>query len=38
MKEIIKLIADEGEIFEVQPYYAQNIITGYIRLNGKLLE
>lgn len=35
MKEIIKLIADEGEIFEVQPYYAKNIITGYIRLNGK---
>jgi methylmalonyl-CoA decarboxylase alpha subunit len=35
MKEIIKLIADDKEFFEVQPYYAQNIITGYIRLNGK---
>ncbi|HSH35302.1 acyl-CoA carboxylase subunit beta [Schnuerera sp.] len=35
MKEIIKLLADNQEFFEVQPYYAQNIITGYIRLNGK---
>ncbi|MCF6462280.1 acyl-CoA carboxylase subunit beta [Clostridium sp. Cult1] len=37
MKEIIKLIADNNEFFEVQPYYAQNIITGYIRLNGKTI-
>ncbi|MCF6464570.1 acyl-CoA carboxylase subunit beta [Clostridium sp. Cult2] len=37
MKEIIKLIADDNEFFEVQPYYAQNIITGYIRLNGKTI-
>lgn len=35
MKEIINLIADNGEFFEVQEYYAQNIITGFIRLNGK---
>lgn len=35
MKEVIKLIADEGYFFEVQPLYAQNILTGYIRLNGK---
>ncbi len=37
MKDIIKLLADEGEFFEIQPYYAQNIITGYIRLNGKTI-
>ena len=37
MKEIIKLLADDGEFFEVQPYYAENIITGYIRLNGKTI-
>ncbi len=37
MKEVIKLLADEGEFFEVQPYFAQNIITGYIRLNGKTI-
>lgn len=35
MKEIIQLLADNGEFFEVQQYFAQNIITGYIRLNGK---
>jgi acetyl-CoA carboxylase carboxyltransferase component len=37
MKEIIKLLADSGDFFEIQPYYAQNIITGYIRLNGKTI-
>lgn len=35
MKDIITLLADNGEFFEVQEYYAQNIITGFIRLNGK---
>lgn len=35
MKEIITTIADNGQFLEVQPYYAQNIITGFIRLNGK---
>ncbi|NLX62129.1 MAG: methylmalonyl-CoA carboxyltransferase [Tissierellia bacterium] len=35
MKEIISLLADNGEFFEVQEHYAQNIITGFIRLNGK---
>ncbi len=35
MKDVIKLIADEGSFFEVQPLYAQNILTGFIRLNGK---
>ena len=35
MKEVIQTIADKGTFFEVQPLYAQNIITGFIRLNGK---
>lgn len=35
MKEVIKLIADNGYFFEVQEYFAPNIITGFIRLNGK---
>ncbi|WP_066500807.1 acyl-CoA carboxylase subunit beta [Abyssisolibacter fermentans] len=35
MKEIIGLLADNGEFLEYQPYYAQNIITGFMRLNGK---
>ncbi len=35
MKEVIKSLADSGHFFEVQPLYAQNIITGFIRLNGR---
>lgn len=37
MKEVISVLADEGKFFEVQPLYAQNILTGYIRLNGKTI-
>ena len=35
MKEIITKVADEGDFFEVQPYYATNMITGFMRLNGQ---
>ncbi len=35
MKEIIELIADDNYFFEVKENFAENIITGYIRLNGK---
>ncbi len=35
MKELIYALADDGALFEVQPYYAQNIITGFIRLDGE---
>ena len=35
MKEVIKTLADEGHFFEVQQLYAQNMITGFIRLNGR---
>lgn len=34
MKDVIRTIADNGDFFEVQPYYAQNIVTGFLRLNG----
>lgn len=37
MKDVIEILADNGEFFEVQEYYAENIITGYIRLNGKTI-
>ena len=37
MKEVIKTLSDGGDFFEVQEYFAQNIITGYIRLNGKTI-
>ena len=35
MMEIITAVADDYNFFEVQPHYAQNIITGFARLNGK---
>ncbi len=35
MKDVIYSLADRGEFLEYQPYYAMNIITGFMRLNGK---
>jgi propionyl-CoA carboxylase beta chain len=35
MKEVIQLIVDDGEFFEVQALFAQNIIVGFARLNGR---
>jgi len=35
MKDIILKIADNGDFYEVQPYYAQNIITGFARFGGQ---
>jgi acetyl-CoA carboxylase carboxyltransferase component len=34
MRDVVKRIVDDGEFFEVQEYYAQNIIVGFARLNG----
>lgn len=35
VKEIIFRIVDSGEFFEIQPLWAQNIVIGFARLNGK---
>ncbi|MBE3560702.1 MAG: acyl-CoA carboxylase subunit beta [Ktedonobacteraceae bacterium] len=35
MKTAIHYIVDDGEFFEVQEYFAQNIIVGFARLNGR---
>ena len=35
MKEIITRIVDNGEILEIQPNYAKNIICYFARFNGK---
>ncbi len=35
MKELISSVADEGDVFEVQPDFARNIITSYIRIEGR---
>ncbi len=34
MKELIQKVVDDEFFYEVQPFYAQNIITGFARLNG----
>jgi len=34
MKDVLVRVLDGGEIFEVQPLFAQNMITGFARLNG----
>jgi acetyl-CoA carboxylase carboxyltransferase component len=35
MKAVIHYIVDEGDFFEVQEHFAQNIIIGFARLNGR---
>ena len=35
MKELIEKVADEGDFYEIQAEYAKNIITGFIRLEGR---
>lgn len=35
MKELIRLVVDEGYFLESQQHYAGNIIVGFARLNGK---
>jgi acetyl-CoA carboxylase carboxyltransferase component len=35
MKEIIRHVVDNGEFLEVQQHWAQNIIIGFSRLNGR---
>ena len=35
MKELILKVADEGDFYEIQEDFARNIITGFIRLEGR---
>ncbi|MEP4197567.1 MAG: acyl-CoA carboxylase subunit beta [Aliishimia sp.] len=35
MKELITKVADEGDFFEIQADFAGNILTGFIRLEGR---
>jgi methylmalonyl-CoA decarboxylase alpha subunit len=35
MKSVIASVVDNGDFFEVQPYYATNFITGFARIGGK---
>ncbi len=35
MKSVIKYIVDDGTFFEVQAHFAQNILIGFARMNGR---
>ncbi len=35
MKDVIKAVVDNGEFYESQQYYAQNIITCFARMDGQ---
>ena len=35
MHELIYKLADEGDFFEIQPDFAKNILTGFIRMEGQ---
>lgn len=35
MRQILKVLADDGIFFEIQAGYAANIMIGYLRLNGR---
>lgn len=34
MKELVERVVDEGDFFEIQPDYAQNIMVGFGRMEG----
>ncbi|MER9229219.1 acyl-CoA carboxylase subunit beta [Mesorhizobium sp. M0664] len=35
MKDLILAVADEGDFFELQAAFARNIITGFVRIEGR---
>ncbi len=35
MREIIERVVDDGDFFELQPAYAQNMLTGFARFDGQ---
>jgi acetyl-CoA carboxylase carboxyltransferase component len=37
MREVVSRVLDEREFFEVQPFFAQNIVTGLGRLGGHVV-
>jgi propionyl-CoA carboxylase beta chain len=34
MRDVIRLVVDDGEFFEVHEHHARNIVVGFARLNG----
>src|SRR5260221_5976570 len=34
IKDVVRMVVDGGDFFEVQPYYAMNMVVGFARLDG----
>ncbi len=34
IKEVVRMVVDDGEFLEVQPFYAMNIVVGFAHLDG----
>ena len=37
MKQIIKLLVDKGDFLEVHEHFAENILVGFARIDGKAI-
>ncbi|GAB4444349.1 MAG: acyl-CoA carboxylase subunit beta [Anaerolineae bacterium] len=37
IKEVIRLVVDDGDFFEIHEHYAQNIVVGFARLGGHVV-
>ena len=35
MRAVIRHVVDDGDFLEVQEHWAQNIVTGFARMNGR---
>lgn len=35
IRDVIRRVADEGEFFEVHSHWAQNIVVGFVRMDGR---
>src|SRR5262249_41465480 len=35
VKEVVRLVVDDGDFFEVHEHYAPNIVVGFARLDGR---
>jgi propionyl-CoA carboxylase beta chain len=35
MKEVVRRVVDDGDFFEVHEHFAQNLVVGFARLNGR---
>ena len=35
IRDVIRMVVDDGDLFEIQEHYAQNIVVGFARLGGR---